>query len=63
LGADATRRVARDSIVRVVDPGPELATFPPSTVFADFAHFTDTGAAVLASQTSSILAPQYCPRQ
>jgi len=56
LARDVTLRVANDSSVAVVDATTRLAAEPPSA-FADAVHFTDFGAAVMASTlTDGVLA-------
>ncbi len=50
-GADATRRVARDSGVYLFDLAAVVHRTPPSDVvplFGDYAHFTDRGSALVA---------------
>lgn len=60
LGGDATRRVAQDSAVHLLDPGPALARWDSDRVFADFTHFSDQGAAVVAGEAARILKPEVC---
>ncbi|MBL0179977.1 MAG: SGNH/GDSL hydrolase family protein [Gemmatimonadetes bacterium] len=44
------RQVAADSAVTIVDPWQAFHGLPAPTYFADFSHFTDAGAAKMASE-------------
>ncbi len=55
LAAERVRRVAVDSAVAVADPGPALTTAGPAA-FADYSHFTDSGAAAVASSVAPLVA-------
>lgn len=52
LAADRTIRVGQDSSIIVVDPRHDLGLREPEDVFADFSHFTDLGAALIASKVA-----------
>ncbi|MBA2291517.1 MAG: hypothetical protein H0W15_03565 [Gemmatimonadales bacterium] len=48
--AEAVRRVAADSGLALADPWAAFARAESSEVFADFSHFTDLGASLMASE-------------
>lgn len=50
LAADAVRRVAADSGIALADPWDTFSRVESSQVFADFSHFTDRGASLMASE-------------
>lgn len=60
LGAEATRRVARDSAVALVDASDALRRLDPSKAFADFSHFTDLGAGVVAGIAARAVSARAC---
>ena len=59
LAAARTTAIAIDSAVLIVDPTAALRDAGP-VVFADFSHFNDRGAALLAGVASRALAPALC---
>jgi len=57
----ATRRVAGDSALILVDPAASLAE-SPSTAFSDFSHFTGRGSAIFGGHVARALDASVCPR-
>jgi hypothetical protein len=54
-GAEVTRRIASDSAVALVDLR-RISASTPGPLFADYAHFTDHGAAVAAGAVAEAIA-------
>ena len=61
LAAERTRKVAKDSAVRLVDPALELKAARP-VPFADFSHFTEQGSAIVGGAVARALSPGLCQR-
>jgi len=59
LAAERTRRVAADSGVLVVDPAPGLDA-ARGVPFADFSHFDDEGAAIVAGAVARAMETALC---